>query len=161
MAEVSWKSYDDVEKSEVAKYVDKRCDIRTKDNDRYVGEIVDVIFEDNFDDSLFMMNRHLANGIWVADVVRLVNITSINIISEDMVNSPKHYQSSTGLEVIDVIEAFTDGLNGVEATDTGNVIKYICRWNHKNGLEDLKKAQWYLNHLINHIEEKEKKNYEK
>ena len=66
----------------------------------------------------------------------------------DNVNHPKHYQSATGLEVIDVIKAFTDGLNGIQATDTGNVIKYICRWHTKNGIEDLKKAKWYLEHLI-------------
>ena len=70
----------------------------------------------------------------------------------DMVNKPPHYQTKTGLETIDVIEAFTDGLNGIEATDTGNVIKYICRWKKKNGLQDLRKAQWYLNHLIKHVE---------
>ena len=70
----------------------------------------------------------------------------------DMVNKPPHYQTKTGLETIDVVEAFTDGLNGIEATDTGNVIKYICRWKKKNGLQDLQKAQWYLNHLIKHVE---------
>ena len=70
----------------------------------------------------------------------------------DNVNHPNHYKTKNGLETIQVIEAFTDGLMGVEATDTGNVIKYICRWKKKNGLEDLKKAQWYLNHLINHVE---------
>ena len=69
----------------------------------------------------------------------------------DMVNHPPHYQADNGMEVIDVIEAFTDTLVGIEATDTGNVLKYMCRWKYKDGLQDLKKAQWYLNHLINHI----------
>lgn len=73
----------------------------------------------------------------------------------DMVNHPPHYQSSSGLEVIDVIEAFTENLKGAEATNTGNVIKYICRWKDKNGLEDLKKARWYLNRLIQTVEKKE------
>ena len=45
-----------------------------------------------------------------------------------MVSHPAHYQRETGLEVIDVIEAFTFDLKGIEATDTGNVLKYICRW---------------------------------
>ena len=67
------------------------------------------------------------------------------------VNHPDHYQSKTGIEVIDVIEAFTDELNGVEAFDTGNAIKYICRWKNKNGVEDLEKARWYIEHLINYI----------
>ena len=71
----------------------------------------------------------------------------------DMVNHPKHYKAKNGMEVIDVIEAFTANLSGYEATHTGNVIKYICRWKEKNGLEDLRKAQWYLNRLIKNIEE--------
>ena len=70
---------------------------------------------------------------------------------KDVVNHPKHYKSSTGLEVIDIIEAFTEDLKGVEAADTANIIKYICRWNRKNGLEDLEKARWYLNHLIERV----------
>jgi len=79
--------------------------------------------------------------------------------SEDvMVSHPPHYQSKTGLEVIDVIKAFTNGLTGIEATDTGNVIKYICRWKHKNGIQDLKKARWYIDHLIKEVEEGEKNN---
>lgn len=75
----------------------------------------------------------------------------------DMVNHPTHYKSETGLETIDVIEAFTSDLKGIEATDTGNIIKYVCRWPHKNGLEDLQKARWYLDHLIAHVEKKQKK----
>lgn len=78
--------------------------------------------------------------------------------NDKMVSHPSHYQSKTGLEVIDVIEAFTFDLKGIEATDTGNVIKYMCRWKAKNGLQDLKKAQWYLSHLIEHIEKLKKEN---
>lgn len=70
----------------------------------------------------------------------------------DMVNSPPHYQTPNGLETIDVIEAFTGDLCGIEAVCTGNVLKYMCRWKKKNGIEDLKKAQWYLERLINTIE---------
>lgn len=77
-------------------------------------------------------------------------------VKPDMVNHPPHYNAKSGMEVIDVIESFTDDLVGIEATDTGNVIKYICRWKHKNGLEDLKKAKWYLEHLIKHLEKKSK-----
>lgn len=77
---------------------------------------------------------------------------------DKMVSHPSHYQSNTGLEVIDVIEAFTFDLKGIEAVDTANVIKYICRWKAKNGLQDLKKAKWYLTHLIEHIEKLEGEN---
>ena len=71
---------------------------------------------------------------------------------QDLVNHPQHYKTKSGLEAIDVIEAFTDGLQGYEAVETGNVLKYICRWKKKNGIEDLKKAQWYLNRLISKLE---------
>ncbi len=77
---------------------------------------------------------------------------------DKMVSHPAHYQSETGLEVIDAIEAFTFDLKGIEAVDTGNVIKYICRWKHKNGVQDLKKCMWYLQHLIEHEEKLEKEN---
>lgn len=84
---------------------------------------------------------------------RAANVVLVEDESKDpMVDHPGHYQSNTGIEVIDVIEAFTEGLEGIEATDTGNVIKYILRWKKKNGLQDLKKCKWYLEHLINHIE---------
>ena len=58
----------------------------------------------------------------------------------DKINPP-HYQQGK----IEVIEFILDQkLNYLE----GNCIKYLCRYKLKNGLEDLKKAQWYLNKLI-------------
>ena len=41
----------------------------------------------------------------------------------DMVNNPQHYQSENGLEVIDVIEAFTAELKGIDAVCTANAIR--------------------------------------
>lgn len=76
----------------------------------------------------------------------------------DLVNHPEHYISETGLETIDVIEAFTVDLKGIEAVCTANVLKYICRWKYKNGLQDLKKARWYLERLIKHVENLEEEN---
>lgn len=73
-------------------------------------------------------------------------------LSDDQVNHPAHYKTKNGLETIDVIDAFTEGLVGTEAVCTGNILKYVCRWKKKNGVEDLKKAQWYLNHLISILE---------
>lgn len=69
-----------------------------------------------------------------------------------MVDHPSHYQSESGLEAIDVIEAFTADLKGYEAVDTANTLKYMLRWKKKNGLQDLKKARWYLNRLITNIQ---------
>lgn len=76
----------------------------------------------------------------------------------DMVSHPPHYQSASGLEVIDVIDAFTADLTGIEATDTGNILKYACRWKKKNGVEDLKKIVWYAQHLIDKLENNKKEN---
>lgn len=66
---------------------------------------------------------------------------------EDKINHPNHYTSGK-IECIDAIEAATVKLTGLEAVCTGSVIKYIWRWKLKNGVEDLKKARWYLDKLI-------------
>ncbi len=67
------------------------------------------------------------------------------------VSHPQHYQSETGLEAIDIIEAFTFDLQGIEAVDTGNILKYACRWKKKGGVQDLEKILWYTQHLIDHV----------
>ena len=74
------------------------------------------------------------------------------------VDHPSHYQMETGLEVIEVIEAATFDLKGIEAFNTGNIIKYACRWKHKNGIQDLEKIMWYTQHLIDHLKNSEKEN---
>lgn len=68
---------------------------------------------------------------------------------------PSHYAQG-GISVWDVIKAYTDGLNGVDAFNAGNAIKYILRWHHKNGVEDLEKAKVYIDELIKSQKEKEK-----
>ena len=93
----------------------------------------------------------------MSNTFKISEYTTIKESTNSSVNHPKHYNFGT-IEVIDVIEAFTFDLKGIEATDTGNVIKYICRWKAKNGLQDLKKAQWYLSHLIEHVEKLKKEN---
>lgn len=65
----------------------------------------------------------------------------------DTVNHPKHYTQGK-IECIDAIESAVADLSGLDAVCTANVIKYIWRWKHKNGSQDLRKAQWYLNKLI-------------
>lgn len=63
----------------------------------------------------------------------------------DMVNHPPHYtKHPSGVECIQITEHFNFNL--------GNAIKYIWRHSDKNGLEDLKKAQWYLNREIARLE---------
>ena len=63
----------------------------------------------------------------------------------DPVNHPDHYKVG-GIETIDFIEAKQLTYN------IGNVVKYITRADHKGDrLENLKKAQWYLNRELSHI----------
>ena len=63
----------------------------------------------------------------------------------DNVNKPPHYNQS-GIECIDAIQAATG--DGFEYYLQGNILKYLWRYRYKNGIEDLRKAQWYLNKLI-------------
>ena len=79
-------------------------------------------------------------------------VFSMKDVEEDAVTHPSHYISQSGIESIDVIKAFIWDLPGYSAYATGNILKYIMRWSHKNGVEDLKKARWYLNDLIDHLE---------
>lgn len=66
----------------------------------------------------------------------------------DNVTKPKHYQGKHGLEAMDVIDNFIGDLVGKQAYCWGNVIKYLLRFQQKNGLEDLKKARQHLDWLI-------------
>lgn len=76
------------------------------------------------------------------------------VIVSDPVNHPDHYRGRS-VEAIQVIEEFTQGLDGIEAVCTGNCLKYLMRWHRKNGIEDLKKCRWYLNYLIGNMEKLE------
>ena len=68
----------------------------------------------------------------------------------DNVNSPKHYCKG-GLECIQVIKAqLTPEQN--KGYLYGNVLKYMWRWQDKNGLEDLRKAEHYLKWLIEEVQ---------
>jgi len=64
----------------------------------------------------------------------------------DNVNHPAHYTQGK-VEAIDAIESAL-GADGFEMYCTGNALKYLYRWRHKGGLEDLKKARWYINRLL-------------
>lgn len=71
----------------------------------------------------------------------------------DNVNNPTHYTQGE-IECIDCIKAATVNKVGIEAFCVGNAIKYLFRYENKNGLEDARKAQWYINRLIQELEEK-------
>ena len=98
----------------------------------------------------------LLGRIMENDFIELVNEKMNELdkppIENDTVNHPNHYCKG-GIECIEAIKAAVVGLVAMEAVCTANVIKYIWRWKFKNGLEDLKKAKWYLDRLIKEVEE--------
>lgn len=71
----------------------------------------------------------------------------------DVVNHPPHYNTNLpeGVEVIDIIAAQTAPLSGMQAVAQANVIKYVLRWQKKNGVQDLEKARFYLDRLIGEL----------
>ena len=72
--------------------------------------------------------------------------------SPDMVNHPKHYTQGD-IECIDALKAATVGKRGIEAVCVANVIKYLWRYEEKNGIEDVRKAKWYVERLLSELEE--------
>ena len=64
----------------------------------------------------------------------------------DLVNSPAHYVSG-GIQCIDAIKASMSKLE-YEGFLKGNLIKYTWRYRDKGGVQDLRKANWYLDRLI-------------
>ena len=67
----------------------------------------------------------------------------------DPVNKPKHYNSHpSGVECIQVTEHMKFNI--------GNAVKYLWRYEGKNGLEDLRKAAWYINREIERLERHDK-----
>ena len=86
--------------------------------------------------------NNLPEGMTATEVEEIVADVSQAIAQHDAVNHPAHYTAG-GIETIDFIEAKGLGYH------LGNVVKYITRADHKGDrLENLKKAQWYLNREI-------------
>jgi hypothetical protein len=75
------------------------------------------------------------------------NLTGLEgLARREAVNHPPHYNTGK-IEVIDAIDDWKLDFNA------GNVVKYVARHQHKaDPLEDLKKARWYLDRLIERIE---------
>ena len=67
----------------------------------------------------------------------------------DNVNNPTHYTGE-----VECIEAIKSSISNesFKGYIKGNIIKYIWRYERKNGIEDLLKAQWYVNRLVKEIQ---------
>lgn len=105
-----------------------------------VDEHIDMFIEDisMLDERTMCLNERKAE-----------NKTSTN--EEHDAVSPSHYKYGD-IEVIDYIDQVCRLYGGEQASYVANVIKYVSRSPLKNGVEDLRKARWYLDRLIDKSE---------
>jgi len=75
-------------------------------------------------------------------------------MKKDNVNHPSHYTQGK-VECIEAIESATTNLVGIMAVYVANVIKYVWRFALKNGIEDLDKADFYLQKLRQKVRKKQ------
>ncbi|MCD7562114.1 DUF3310 domain-containing protein [Listeria monocytogenes] len=87
-----------------------------------------------------------------ANITKAMSAIGVSMKNEnnDKINNPAHYKAG-GIETLDYIKAKVKDYPSYVA---GNILKYVSRYEHKNGIEDLKKAQFYLNDLIEWMESK-------
>ena len=116
-----------------------------------------IVLEDQIEKDGVTIFGKFPNVISAKYFIEADDAKSVETPAIDYVDHPNHYQSSNGIEVIDVIDAFTENLIGVVAFDVGCAIKYMCRWEKKGGTEDLRKAIWYIQHAIDHYDAEERK----
>ena len=102
----------------------------------------------------YEIDRILNNGI----VVKLNNSVSYHMYEDELAyvvpstiqadpTNPTYYNKG-GIETFPVIVAVCKEVPPDEAVCLAPLLKYAMRYNQKNGLEDLKKAKWYLDYLI-------------
>lgn len=104
--------------------------------------------DEDFNQEFEFIAQLRAAGARLAERVALSESENTNT-EYSVVNHPEHYTANShGIECIDAIDAATEHLTGIEAVCTANAIKYLWRWKRKNGIQDLHKAKWYINHLI-------------
>lgn len=82
-----------------------------------------------------------------ADDLFCISIQETLMNQPDMVNHPPHYRSDTPYETIKVLKAWLTA-EQYQGFLIGNSIKYQSRYRNKGGIEDLKKAMWYLNKYL-------------
>lgn len=95
----------------------------------------------------------------LTDIPVIQKLPTVDKVKIDAVN-PSHYRQGK-IECIDAIESATVNKTGIEAVCTANVIKYLWRYEAKNGLVDAEKMLWYANKLKKVVEEREKKKKKK
>ena len=94
----------------------------------------------------------------IEDICKVLEISKGDIFmnekdKKEMVNHPKHYNMGK-YECLDVVKELIKDMKGIEATLFFNAFKYLWRYKQKNGLQDLKKCEFYLKELISLNENK-------
>lgn len=129
-------------------------------NDDHTGVLEDTFWCEDYKDRLIGMARKYEQ---VQEIKKEKEYKRVKDITEkaketDMVNHPKHYADSCSIECIDAMQA-TFGTKDLAKYCAVNSYKYLWRYKSKNGLEDLKKAEWYLNKFDELLEEADNKPY--
>ncbi|EGL4213019.1 DUF3310 domain-containing protein [Listeria monocytogenes serotype 4b] len=121
--------------------------------DIYLGETSKEYCEKVYPDTpiqKYKAKQDIFSGWVYSDAAKVFSATVASTKNEntDNVNNPSHYKAG-GVETLDYIKA---KVKDYPSYVTGNILKYVSRYEHKNGIEDLKKAQFYLNDLIEWME---------
>lgn len=131
--------------AKVLRYVKSNPNAKAKEVAQAVGVPVNTVYQ------VVHLTKKKVNGVPMTALTPKVNSVppkreKLRMVSTtDNVNHPAHYKAG-GIETIDFIEAKHLNYN------LGNVVKYITRADLKgNRLEDLQKAQWYLNREIANV----------
>lgn len=135
--------------------------VRIPKNANYAGSVGYGVF---FSDRKDFISQHI---VWVRPTQpealpfiddspqslceQYAEIEQVRQAIKDNVNHPSHYTQGK-VECLDALESATIGKSGIEAVCVANIIKYLWRYEEKNGLEDVKKANFYLNRLLATLE---------
>lgn len=115
---------------------------------RKVDNLQSRVNDANLGDALKEMFREDTHGV---SKDQFAHLNDLPLVSEkyDTVQRPAHYNQSD-IECIDAIAASMTPVE-FQAYLKGNVQKYLWRYQHKNGVEDCRKAQWYLDRLVKEL----------
>nr|WP_297394465.1 DUF3310 domain-containing protein [uncultured Peptostreptococcus sp.] len=110
-----------------------------------LDELEDLAYEHKTDSLTVKRNE-------INFAIKHLLIDDVDDTENDIVNSPAHYKlDGLDIESKDVIKSVL-GTKGYVYWACGNAMKYIFRWEKKNGLEDLKKARKNLDFAIETLE---------
>ena len=115
--------------------------VRTKDS-KYVDYVANSLIK-----PAFLSEPETAKPVEAKPAVKQEPL----VLTKADATNPTYYHKGK-YECIDILEEVLKDTSGIKAFCLGNCIKYLWRHSHKNGVEDLRKAKWYLEKLISNID---------